>query len=77
MPVFRDSCFTNRTAENGLLFVYEVSVTSFLRSTYSQSGFTDGKKRMQCDQKAQILPQLIDFYRYLEKRLRCLHGPQF
>src|SRR5208283_1766730 len=41
MPVFRDNCRTNGTAENGLLISDGATVTAFLWRTYSQSGFTE------------------------------------
>jgi hypothetical protein len=56
MPSFRNSFSINRTAENGLLGGEGDFVPAFLWRANSQSGFKEGVRRMQCDQKAWIRP---------------------
>ena len=61
MPVFRDYSQTNRTAENGLLGIECSTVPALLRKAHEQSGFEEGVRRMQCDQRPGIPPQRVDF----------------
>jgi len=56
---------TDCKAENG------VTVPAFLRRAHAQSGFKDGSRRMQCDQKPGIQPLRVDFCRHPGKRFRC------
>jgi len=51
MPVFRDYSQTNRTPENGLLGIECGVVLDFLQEAHAQSGFTEGIRRMQRDDK--------------------------
>jgi hypothetical protein len=61
MPVFRDSSSTNRTAENDYSAENGVVVPAFLRTPHAQSGFKEGIRRMECDQKPAIRASRVDF----------------
>jgi hypothetical protein len=56
---------TDCSAENG------VTVPAFLRGLLAQSGFKEGIRRMQYDQKQGIQPQRVDFCRRPGKQFRC------
>jgi hypothetical protein len=56
MSEFRGYFQANRTGENGLLGGEGRAVPAFLWSAEVQSGFKEGIRRMQCDQKLGIRP---------------------
>jgi hypothetical protein len=67
MPVFRDYSQTNRTTENALLLIECRNILAFLQRANVQSGFEQGVKRMQCDQKVRFRPERLDFAGILEQ----------
>jgi hypothetical protein len=75
MPIFRDSSSTNRTAENGLLGGEGDFVPAFLWRASSQSGFWEGIRRMQCDQKTGLVHSELTFVGIMETGLGTSRKP--
>ena len=76
MPVFRGYSQTNRTAENGLLGIECSTVPALLRKAHEQSGFEEGLRRMQCDQKLGIRPSRVNFLRIGETDFDASRKPR-
>jgi hypothetical protein len=47
-----------------------IIVRTLLWKADAQSGFVEGKRRMQCDHKAATRPQRVDFCQRLERRVQ-------
>jgi hypothetical protein len=50
-------------------------ILAFLRKAHAQSGFKQGIRRMQCDQKPGIQPLRVDFVSILESDSGASHMP--
>jgi hypothetical protein len=70
MPIFGDNSSANRTAENGLLGRESRQCTAFLWRAHPQSGFEEGTRQIQFDQRPGIRPERVDFRPKLEIAFR-------